>query len=94
MGGAAASAEGFAMKIEWIDHKREPQCAPDPAYPNGKDIDNGGRQAPGCWTDLPYPAKRCGLYIVECERCGYRVAITTAGRSDDPRSVRIPCKPN
>lgn len=81
------------MKIEWIDHKREPRCAPDPAYPDGKDINTVGDR-PSCKANLPYPAKRCGLYIVECERCGYRVAITTAGRPDDPRSVRLPCKSN
>lgn len=78
------------MKIEWIDDHREPQCAPDPAYPRGKDLDasHGG---PSCMTVLPYPAKRCGLYVVECERCGVRVACTTAGRPDDPRSIKIAC---
>jgi len=78
-------------KIEWIDHKRDPQCAPNPAYPEGIDLDcaNG---APSCKIDLPYPAKRCGLYLVECLICGYRVACTTAGRPDDPKSVNIPCK--
>lgn len=80
----------MTFKIEWIDHGREPQCAPDPAYPFGKDIDAGVKVA--CKAVLPYPAKRCGLYIVECETCGTRVAITTAGRPDDPRSVAIPCE--
>lgn len=78
-------------KVDWIDHKREPQCAPDAGYPSGKDLDCSDG-APSCKIDLPYPAKRCGLYIVECEICGYRVGITTAGRPDDPRSVKMPCK--
>lgn len=51
------------MKVEWFDHKREPQCAPDPAFPNGKDI-NTVSDRPSCKADLPYPAQRCGLYIV------------------------------
>jgi hypothetical protein len=78
------------FKVEWIDRGREPQCAPDPAYPSGKDLD-ASEGAPSCRADLSYPAKRCGLYIVECETCGHTVAVTTAGRPDDPKSLRIPC---
>jgi hypothetical protein len=29
---------------------------------------------------------------VYCARCHCRIAVTTAGRPDDPRSVRVPCK--
>lgn len=78
------------IKIEWIDGGREPKCRPDPAYPEGKDLDSGER--PSCKADLPYPAKRCGVFVIECEACGTRIAITTAGRPDDPKSVYIPCK--
>ncbi len=80
------------MRIEWIDKGREPQCAPDPAYPTGKDLDCSTVLRPSCRTDLPYPAKRCGLYVVTCEECGMSVACTTAGRPDDPRSLTMPCK--
>lgn len=31
------------FKIEWIDHGREPQCAPDPAFPNARNHDTGIR---------------------------------------------------
>lgn len=79
------------MKIEWHDAGREPRNAPDPAYPDGKDMHLSPTIAPKCRTALPYPAKRCGLYIVECEKCGVRVGVTTAGRADDPRSVEIMC---
>lgn len=81
------------MKVEWIDRGREPMSASDPRFPNGQDNDISRGAERSCYQELPYPAKRCGLYIVECERCGYRAAITTAGRPDDPRSIRIPCKP-
>jgi hypothetical protein len=27
------------IEVIWIDHQREPQCAPDPKYPHGIDID-------------------------------------------------------
>jgi len=83
-----------AMKIEWVDGKREPQCAPDPAYPNGKDLDCSNGAAKTCTAQLTCPAPRCGHYVVECKRCGYRVAATTAGRPDDPRSIKMPCKLN
>jgi hypothetical protein len=79
------------FSIEWIDHGREPQCAPDPAYPNGKELDASSGAERKCHAALPYPAKRCGLYVVECNLCGYRIALTTAGRPDDPKSVIIAC---
>jgi hypothetical protein len=76
--------------ISWIDHGREPQCKPDPNHPTGKDID-ASHGSPSCYVDLPYPAKRCGLYLVKCNTCDFILGITTAGRPDDPRSVRIAC---
>jgi hypothetical protein len=81
------------LKITWIDRGLEPQCQPNPRYPTGIDIDvtNGARRS--CKTDLPYPAQRCGLWLVQCENCGNNIIITTAGRVDDPRSVRLPCQP-
>lgn len=45
-----------------------------------------------CEVSLPYPAKRCGTYVIECGICGLRVACTTAGRPDDPRLARLLCK--
>jgi hypothetical protein len=81
-------------KIEWKDAGREPQCAPNALYPDGIDIDASGGAARTCKVPLPYPAKRCGAYVVTCQRCGYRAAVTTAGRPDDPRSVRLPCYGN
>lgn len=79
------------MKVEWIDRGREPRCAPDPKYPNGRDVDMSGDAERTCSADLPYPAKRCGLYVIECPKCLLRVGVTTAGRPDDPRSVKFAC---
>jgi hypothetical protein len=82
-------------KLEWVDRGVEPQCAPDPDYPNGKDVDFSKWCVDGwptCRLDLPYPAKRCGAYLIECLACGMTVAVTTAGRADDPRSVTVGCK--
>lgn len=77
--------------IEWIDHGREPRCSPNPYYPTGIDADCSLGAAATCTAALPYPAPRCGLYIVECQHCGLRVGVTTAGRPDDPRSIKIGC---
>jgi hypothetical protein len=81
----------MSIKVEWFDSGREPQCAPDPDYPKGKDLDiSDGSKS--CCAQLPYPAKRCGYFVVACSKCGMSVAVTTAGRPDDPRSLRMPCK--
>ena len=87
---------GGQFQIEWIDHGREPRCPPNPKYPDGIDIKADGVPAlvARCKADLPYPAKRCGAYIVQCRVCGIRVGFTTAGRPDDPRSVEIACLPH
>lgn len=82
-----------AISVEWRASGRgEARCAPNPAYPEGIDIDaSEGRQ--GCTVELPYPAPECGMWMVKCQACGRGiVAITAAGRRDDPRTVKIPCK--
>lgn len=81
----------MTLSVKWIDRGREPQCPPNPAHPKGIDIDQSRGQAAVCETDLPYPAKRCGLFVVQCDACGQNVVITTAGRPDDPRSIKLAC---
>lgn len=78
--------------IRWIDGGRWPQNKPNPAHPKGVDLDTSEGREPACSTPLPYPAKRCGHFLVECQTCGLRVAVTTAGRPDDPRSLKVACK--
>jgi len=81
------------LKVKWLDRGVEPQCAPDPAYPNGLKVDGSSGAAVTCETSLPYPARRCGYYEVSCELCGLSVLITTAGRVDDPKWVKLACHP-
>jgi len=78
------------FEVQWVDNHREPQCAPNPDFPDGVDLDFS-EGSPACTVQLPYPAKRCGLYVVKCNLCGFSVACTTAGRPDDPKSITIPC---
>lgn len=80
------------MNVTWHDAGREPKNAPNPAYPNGIDLDASGGAVATCSERLPYPAKRCGQYLIECETCGQRIIVTTAGRPDDPRSIKLACK--
>lgn len=80
-----------AHRVRWVDVGREPQCAPNPAYPTGIDVDGSFGAENTCTVALPYPAMRCGRYEVKCRACGRTAAVTTAGRPDDPRSVKIAC---
>lgn len=83
------SVEQF--EIGWKDAGKEPKCEPNPAYPNGIDVDISDGASLTCVAKLPYPAERIGAYIVHCNRCGFTGGCTTAGRPDDPRSIKMPC---
>lgn len=83
--------------VEWIDRGREPQCPSNPSYPNGKPLrltDIAKAKVKFCKVDLPYPAKRCGVYTIRCDRCGLSMGVTTAGRPDDPTYVELACGPD
>lgn len=84
--------EGQAMKVEFIDSGREPKSAPNPDYPNGMDVDMSQGMPDACTAEIPYPAPRCGVMVIECGKCGLRVGVTVAGRPDDPRTVKMACK--
>jgi hypothetical protein len=80
------------LKVTWIDAGKEPQVKSNPQFPRGADLDTAGKAKRTCNTALQYPAPRCGYHLVECSRCGLKVGVTTAGRPDDPRSIRVACK--
>jgi hypothetical protein len=80
------------FEITWRDAGKEPQCAPNPLFPDGIDLDVSQGQAVTCLAVLPYPARRIGAYVVRCRICALSVSCTTAGRPDDPRSITLPCK--
>ena len=76
----------------WFDRGREPKNPPDPRYPLGLDVDLSRGAHRACTVVVPYPAKRCGVWMIDCPACGLRAMVTTAGRADDPRSVTVACK--
>lgn len=81
----------MTLTAEWVDREREPQCPSNPMFPRGIDVDMSEGAAKTCSMEVPYPAKRCGLYVIACDVCGQRNAVTTAGRPDDPRKITMAC---
>ena len=81
-----------SMKVDWIDRGREPQCPPNPLYPDGIDVDCSAGAVITCTAQLSYPAPRCGYWAIKCDTCGQAIVVTTAGRRDDPRTVKIACE--
>ena len=77
--------------VEFKGTGRQASCAANPKFPNGIDLDISGGK-PSCTVEFPYPAPEVGVWIVVCEACGLRGAITTAGRPDDPRSAKLACR--
>jgi len=82
----------MTLRVTWIDRRAHPKVKPNPAYPHGIDIDVSGGAKECCYTPLPCPARRIGFYFVECDACGQNALITTAGRPDDPRSIKMGCR--
>jgi hypothetical protein len=82
------------FKIEFHDLEREPQVPFRRAHSWGVDVPVpiGSEETLHCRVALPWPAPRCGLWLVACLECGCKVAATAAGRVDDPRSVPVPCR--
>lgn len=80
----------MTITVKWIDGRREPKHPPNPNYPDGIDIDLAEGKV-GCQVPLTYPAKRCGHFEARCDICGAGAVVTTAGRPDDPRSLRLRC---
>lgn len=79
------------LSVTFISHHRKAQVAPNPKYPDGIDVDLTKGAKVACLANLPYPAECCGILIVRCKKCSANVAITTAGRIDDPRTVKLAC---
>lgn len=78
--------------IKWVDSGHEPKNPPNPSYPKGVDLDVSDGAELTCIAELPYPARRIGYYEVICNICGHVSVTTTAGRPDDPRSLKVPCR--
>ena len=67
------------------------RCPADPQFPDGVRATMARSGAPSCTIEFPYPAPECGHWQAVCRLCGFSIAITAAGRADDPRSLTVNC---
>jgi hypothetical protein len=81
----------MTLTARWHGTGRTAQCAPDPRYPNGKDMDMAQARK-GCEIELDCPAPEIGHWFITCNVCGFTGVVTAAGRPDDPRNLRVACK--
>ena len=83
----------MSHKVTFVPSGRgKARCPADPAYPHGIALDISEGVIMCCKVELPYPAPECGHFQVVCDDCGFSLAITAAGRPDDPVSILLPCK--
>lgn len=82
----------FRHSVEWRPSGRgKAQCEPDPRFPKGVVLNAcKDTEVVNCEVTLPYPAPECGFWIIRCQRCSVSVAVTAAGRPDDPVMVKVP----
>lgn len=78
--------------VEWWSAGADTTIKPDPRFPEGRDVDVSFQATLRCTIPLNHPAPGFGAWLVECHRCGARVACSAAGHADDPRSVKIACQ--
>jgi len=91
---AMAGAPAARFSVDWIDSGRLTEYPADPGYPRGVAIDVALDAPHACRVELPWPAERIGQWVVICRVCGYAIALSTAGRADDPHTARLPCRPH
>jgi hypothetical protein len=82
----------MTLRKRWISRHRKPTQPSDSMYPDGIDVD-ASRGRAFCSITLDHPTAECGLWIVTCDVCNQRILLTTAGRLDDPRSLKMACRP-
>lgn len=80
----------MSLRVDFVTKGEEPQQQPNPAYPNGIDIDVSDGRRPACSVALPKVAT-VGYFVVACPTCGKTGMLTAAGRPDDPRSYKMNC---
>jgi hypothetical protein len=85
-------SETIRISVRWLKRGDMAQHPANPAYPDGVIVDLTNGQSQHCPVPMKYPAPEVGTWFILCRTCGYRAAVTAAGRADDPREVRLPCR--
>jgi hypothetical protein len=62
-----------------------------PGFENGTDLDLARDAASWCTASCPPWPGKLGMLHLRCQHCDVTVDLTTAGRADDPKLVRLPC---
>lgn len=78
--------------LHWHDLETEATQLANPDFLNGMNIDASEGALLSCFLKLPYPAPRVGQFHIGCKACGLTALVTTAGRLDDPVSIRLKCR--
>jgi hypothetical protein len=78
--------------VDWVDLHRSSDAPADPAFPAGSPIDVALDALRACRIELPWPAERCGIWLVTCQKCGLYIRLKTTGKADDPNSLRVACR--
>jgi hypothetical protein len=83
----------MTIDVVFLDSGRDPTEKTNPDFPDGVLVNLAPHAlAKTCTRNVPYPAPRFGVYSITCRKCKLNVAITVAGRTDDPNAVTLPCK--
>jgi hypothetical protein len=86
------SSFGTRHVIDWKPKlpRQQASCPADPRHPAGVDLDVSRGYA-NCLVKIPYPAECVGTWKISCLKCGQQAIVTAAGRTDDPRSIKLAC---
>lgn len=79
------------FEITWLKRAERATQKPNPEYPNGMIANLSGGAVQACQVNLEYPAPCPGTHLIHCKLCDVNVAITAAGRVDDPVVAIIAC---
>jgi hypothetical protein len=80
------------LRVTWAGTGQQPTQPPNPEFPNGCEVHLAERGEPACTARLSYPAPCIGAHLIVCSRCGASVAVSAAGRPDDPHTAHIRCR--
>lgn len=83
--------DGSQIEVTWRGYGRKATQPANPAFPQGIAVEAPRGALVTCLAKLRYPAPECGVWVLHCPVCDFRMIVTAAGRTDDPVSVKVPC---
>ena len=74
-----ATRRTASMKVTWLDERREPQHAANPACPDGIDVDCSGNAKETYTLSLPTPRKAAGNILWSARSAGAQSLLRPPG---------------